>query len=291
MIKHDFAEVNGLRLHYAHAGEGPLILFCHGFPEFWYAWRRQLAEFGRDHLAVAPDLRGYNHSSKPESVEHYQSKHLIADIGAFARHFTDEKFVLVAHDWGGAAAWAFAIAHPERLKKLVIINAPHPVLFARELAHNRAQQEASQYIRFFRTGEAEEKLCADDFALLEKFAFGRWSNSNPFSQADRTAYREAWSQPGALTGGLNYYRAMRVEPPLPGDTLDLSSVVPSRYRVNVPTLVIWGERDKALLTSLLDGLDDFVPDLTLRRIPEGSHWVVHEHPERVNGFIREFLAR
>jgi pimeloyl-ACP methyl ester carboxylesterase len=291
MIKHDFADVNGLRLHYAHAGEGPLILFCHGFPEFWYAWRRQLAEFGRDHQAVAPDLRGFNLSSKPAPVEHYQTKHLIADIGAFAQHFTDEKFVLVAHDWGGAAAWAFAIAHPQRLRKLVIINAPHPVLFARELAHNRAQQEASQYMRFFRTGDAETKLSADSFAMLERLAFGVWSDSNPFSKEDRVAYREAWSRPGALTGGLNYYRAARVEPPLPGGTLDLSGIDPSRYVVNVPTLVLWGERDKALLTGLLDGLEDFVPDLTVRRIPEGSHWVVHEHPEQVNGFIREFLAR
>jgi pimeloyl-ACP methyl ester carboxylesterase len=127
--------------------------------------------------------------------------------------------------------------------------------------------------------------------MLEKFAFGLWSDSNPFSPEDRAAYREAWSRPGALTGGLNYYRAARVEPPLPGGTLDLSGIDASRYVVNVPTLVIWGERDKALLTGLLEGLDDFVPDLTVRRIPEGSHWVVHERPAEVNGFIREFLAR
>jgi pimeloyl-ACP methyl ester carboxylesterase len=291
MIQHDFAEVNGIRLHYAWAGSGPLMLFCHGFPEFWYAWRRQLAEFGRDHLAVAPDMRGHNLSSKPERLADYQTKHLVADIGALGRRFTDGKFVLVGHDWGGAAAWAYAVAHPETLRKLVIINAPHPVLFARELAQNRAQQEASQYMRFFPTAGAEEKLAANDFAMLEKFAFGLWSDSNPFSPEDRAAYREAWSQPGALTGGLNYYRAARAEPPLPGGTLDLSGFDPARYVVKVPTLVIWGERDRALLPGLLDGLEEFVPDLTVRRIPEGSHWVVHERSDRVNGLIREFIAR
>ena len=291
MFRHDFADVNGVRLHYASTGAGPLILFVHGFPEFWYAWRRQLAEFGRDHLAVALDTRGCNLSEKPEGIEHYQTKHLIADLRALARHLGREKFILVAHDWGGATAWAFAIAHPECVEKLVIINAPHPVIFARELAHNRAQQEASQYMRFFRTPGAEEKLSRDDFAMLEKFAFGLGLGKSPFDDETRTLYRAAWSQPGALTGGLNYYRAARLEPPLPGGTLDIAGLDPGRFAVNVPTLVIWGERDKALLTGNLDGLEEFVPDLTVRRIPDASHWVVHERTDEVNALIREFLAR
>ena len=292
MFKHDFADVNGVRLHYVSAGAGPLILFVHGFPEFWYAWRRQLKEFSRDHLAVAPDTRGYNLSSKPEGVEHYQTKHLIADLRALAHHLGHETFVLVAHDWGGAAAWAFAVAHPECVEKLVIINAPHPAIFARELAHNRAQQKASQYIRFFRTPGAEEKLSRDDFAMIEKFAFGLGlGGKSLFDDETRALYREAWSQPGALTGGLNYYRASRLEPPLPGGTLDISGIDPARFVVNVPTLVIWGERDKALLTGNLDGLEEFVPDLTVRRIPDASHWVVHERSDEVNDHIRAFLAR
>ena len=290
MIKHQFAEVNGVRLHYASAGSGPLILFVHGFPEFWYAWRRQLAEFGRDHLAVAPDTRGFSLSGKPEGVDQYQAKHLVADLRALARHLGHEKFVLVAHDWGGATAWAFAIAHPECVKKLVIINAPHPAIFARELANNRAQQEASQYMRFFRTPEAEEKLSRDNYAMLEKFAFGLGKGKSLFDDETLRLYREAWSQPGALTGGLNYYRASPLEPPLPGGTLDLSRLDPERFKVKVPTLVIWGERDKALLTGNLNGLEEFVPDLTVHRMPEASHWVVHERSDEVNRRIREFLA-
>jgi len=288
---HDFAEVNGVRLHYASAGDGPLILFVHGFPEFWYAWRRQISEFGRDYLAVAPDTRGFNLSSKPGAVDQYHVKFLIKDLRALARHLGHEKFVLVAHDWGGATAWALAIAHPDCIEKLIIINSPHPAIFARELAHNRAQQEASQYMRFFRTADAEAKLSRDNFAMLEKFAFGLGSGKKLFDEETLGRYREAWSQPSALTGGLNYYRASRLEPPLPGGTLDLSGLDPSRFVVNVPTLVIWGERDTALLTGNLEGLDQYVPDLTIRRIPEASHWIVHERSPEVNAHIREFLAR
>lgn len=291
VIEHRFAEVNGIRLHYACAGSGRLILFVHGFPEFWYAWRKQLAEFSHDYLAVAPDMRGYNRSSKPQEVEQYRSKHLVADLLALARHLGREKFTLVAHDWGGAVAWALAIAHPEVLDKLVIINSPHPVTFARELATNRAQQEASQYMRFFRTPEAEAKLCHDNFAMLEKFAFGIGSGRNFMDVETLRLYHEAWAQPGAVLGGLNYYRASKLEPPLPGGSLDLSRMDFDRFKVIVPTLVIWGERDKALLTGNLEGLDDYVRDLTVRRVPDASHWVVHERPALVNQYIREFLVR
>ena len=290
MFRHDYADVNGVRLHYVSASSGKLILFVHGFPEFWYAWRRQLEEFGRDHLAVALDTRGCNLSSKPDGLEHYRIKQLVADLRLLARHLGHEKFVLVAHDWGGATAWAFAIAHPECVEKLVIINAPHPGIFLRELAGNRAQQEASQYMRFFQRPDAAAKLSADNFAMLEKFAFGFGSGRNPFTEADLAAYREAWSQPGSLEAGLNYYRASRAIPPLPGGQMENAAFDPAHLMVRVPTLVIWGERDTALLSGNLDGLEAFVPDLTVRRVPEASHWIVHERPAEVNGYIREFLA-
>lgn len=290
MLSHEFADVNGVRLHYARAGAGKLMLFVHGFPEFWYGWRRQLAEFGRDHLAVAPDMRGYNFSSKPDGIEHYQVRHLVGDLRALARRLGHERFVLVAHDWGGAVAWALAIAHPECVEKLVIINAPHPVVFARALASDRAQQEASQYMRFLRTPDAEATLAADNFAMLETFAFGPSHPKSAFSDEDRRRYREAWARPGALTGGLNYYRAARLLPPRPGGPMDEPGFDPAQFVVKVPTLVIWGERDTALLPCNLDGLEAFIPDLTLRRIPTGTHWVVHEHPAEVNRLIREFLA-
>ena len=132
----DYANVNGVRLHYAHAGTGPLILFLHGFPEFWSCWTGQIEEFARDHHAVAPDLRGYNLSDRPPEVKQYRARVLVEDIRQLAAHFGPQKFVLVGHDWGGALAWGLAIAHPELLHKLVIVNSPHPVPFARELAHN-----------------------------------------------------------------------------------------------------------------------------------------------------------
>jgi pimeloyl-ACP methyl ester carboxylesterase len=291
VIEHRFAEVNGVKLHYACAGSGRLILFVHGFPEFWYAWRKQLAEFGHDYLAVAPDLRGYNRSSKPAEVEQYQVRHIVADLMALANHLGRDRFTLVAHDWGGAVAWALAIAHPEVVDRLVIINSPHPATFARELANNPAQQEASQYMRFFRKPEAEEKLCHDNFAMLEKFAFGIGTGRSFMDEDTRKLYREAWAQPGAVLGGLNYYRASRLEPPPTGGTLDLVRLKLDGLKVLVPTLVIWGERDKALLTGNLEGLDDYVRDLTVRRVPDATHWVVHERPALVNQYIREFLAR
>lgn len=262
-----FAHVNGLRLHYASAGEGPMILFAHGFPEFWYAWSSQLSEFSRCHRAVALDMRGYNLSSKPESVESYRMPHLVEDLRALAEHLGYGRFTLVGHDWGGAVAWAFALAHPECLDRLVILNAPHPAIFARELRGNPAQQRASAYFELFRSPAAEGILSRNNYAALTKIV----------APHGGSAYLEAWSQPGALTGGLNYYRAMR-------------SGAPDVPRISTPTLVIWGEKDSALLTGNLDGLEEHVEHLTVRRIPEGSHWVIHEYPQLVNAHIRAFLA-
>jgi pimeloyl-ACP methyl ester carboxylesterase len=291
-MEHQFADVNGIRMHYVTTGTGRLILFAHGFPEFWYAWKRQLDEFGKDHQAVAPDLRGYNLTSKPEGVENYRARHLVEDLRALAAHLGASKFVLVAHDWGGAVAWAFALAHPEKLEKLVIINSPHPGVFARELQSNPAQQEASQYMRMFCTAEAEEILSRNHYQALIEMALAHGLKRGYFDEADRRAYVEAWSQPGALTGGLNYYRASRFLPPVPGTPLPESKldVDVAALSVHVPTLVIWGERDIALLPGNLEGLAEFVPDLTIRRIPDANHWVVHQKPELVNRYIREFLS-
>ena len=278
-LDHQFADVNGIRLHYVTAGRGPLIVFVHGFPEFWYEWRRQLVEFARDHQAVAPDMRGYNLSGKPADLAQYRVPNMVEDLRALAVQLGHERFVLVGHDWGGVIAWAFGIAHPELLERLIIINAPHPAIFAREIRENPAQQRASRYMLTFRTPQAEGLLSSDNYAPLIE-ALSR-DLGERFTAADRAAYREAWSQPGALTGGLNYYRAARAGPS-GGDGAHLI--------VRVPTLVIWGERDEALLAGNLVGLERFVPDLTIERIPDGSHWVVNEQPERVNRLIRDFLG-
>jgi len=290
MLKQEYAEVNGQRLHYVTAGKGKLIMFVHGFPEFWYEWKNQLAEFGRDYQAVAPDMRGYNLSSKPAEVEQYQVKYLVEDLRALAEKLGHKKFILVAHDWGGAVAWAFAIAHPDYLEKLVIINAPHPGVFQRELQQNPAQQKASQYMLMFRSAQAEQILSANNYATLVQVVLGDGLKTGVFTDADKQAYIEAWSQPGALTGGLNYYRAARVGPP-DGDDKQVTNFAAalSSLEVKVPTLVIWGEKDTALLTGNLEGLDKFVPHLTIKRIADGSHWVIHEQPALINGYIREFI--
>lgn len=292
-----FVTVNGLRLHCVTAGKGPLILFLHGFPEFWYEWKDQLREFSKDHLAVAPDLRGYNLSDKPPAVSNYRVDLLLEDIRGLADHFRHgKKFVLVAHDWGGGLAWAFAIAHPEYLQKLVIINAPHPAIFSRLLANDPDQQKASQYMLLFRSAQAEETLSANNYALLVNAVLGGLLKSGAFTEADKQAYIKAWSQPGALTGGLNYYRAAKLGPPAPSDVAKEigasdTNIAPDLLKmiVRVPTLVIWGEKDEALITRNLDGLNEFVPNLIVKRFPDASHWVVHEKPDQLNRCIRDFI--
>jgi pimeloyl-ACP methyl ester carboxylesterase len=289
-IHHDYASVNGVRLHYAHAGRGPLILFLHGFPEFWYCWRKQLEDFGGDHLAVAPDLRGFNLSDRPADVKRYKARILVEDVRQLAGHFGQEKFVLVGHDWGGAVAWAYAMAHPQSLRKLVIVNSPHPVAFARELAHNRAQQDASQYMNLFRTDKAERVLSENNYERLAKMTLESWGRGS-FDAAEKAAYVEAWSQPGALTGSLNYYRASPLYPPVGEDPgAKALQLDPADFMVRVPTLIVWGMRDQALLPGNLDGLETCVPDLRIERLPEATHWVMHDEPQRLNQLIREFIG-
>ena len=312
-IRHEFADVNGVRLHYAIArpdglassesagGANPvsakMIVFLHGFPEFWYAWRKQLGEFGRDFIAVAPDMRGHNLSSKPAAVEEYSIAKLVGDVRALIEHIAREHHLrantccLVGHDWGGIVAWCVAMAFPELVDRLIIINAPHPKIFARELRENPAQQEASQYMLVFRSPQAEAMMSANRFAVMQESILGEGIRQGYISEADRAAYVEAWSQPGALTGGLNYYRAAEAGPTTrPGqDTLNWKEGIAS-FEVKMSTLVIWGEKDPYLLSANLNGLEKYVPNLKIERIPDATHWVVHEKPERVNRLIRDFVA-
>jgi pimeloyl-ACP methyl ester carboxylesterase len=245
---------------------------------------------------VAPDLRGYNLSEKPAGLEAYRVPALLEDIRWLADHFRQgRKFVLVAHDWGGALAWGFAIAHPELLERLVIINAPHPAIFRELLMNDAGQQQASQYMLMFQTPGAEAMLLANDCAILVGNVLGGMLRSGVMTEADRAEYVKAWQQPGALTGGLNYYRANGVGPPAPGETtvpaaVHAFGVDAAQMKVRVPTLVIWGEKDTALTVKNLEGLEKYVPQLTIRRVPEGSHWVVHEKTAEVNGYIREFIG-
>jgi pimeloyl-ACP methyl ester carboxylesterase len=301
-LSHEYADVNGVRLHYVRAGSGPLIVFLHGFPEFWYEWHNQIAEFSRDHTAAAPDMRGYNLSSKPVDLSAYQMPQLVEDVRALTsgllKSTGGSTFTLVAHDWGGVVAWVFAALHPEMLDKLVIVNAPHPTIFAKLLREDPAQQRASGYMLMFRSPQAEATLSADSYAALTAAVLGDGLKDGTVTPADKAAYIDAWSQPGALTGGLNYYRASGVGPVTPAAStastpapLDVNLAPVQPLIVRVPTLVIWGEKDTALLPSNLDGLGEVVQKLTVRRVPDGTHWVVREKPADVNRLIRDFLSQ
>ena len=190
-----YADVNGVRLHYVSVGTGKLVMFVHGFPEFWSEWENQLTDIGTDYQAVAPDMRGYNLSSKPTDVERYHIKDLTEDLRALAEFLEHKKFSLVAHDWGGAVAWAFAMRYPDWLEKLIIINSPHPAVFARELLHNPKQQKASQYMLMFRSPDAEFLLSQNNYAGLLA-AVSQFGSKWKMTAADRNKYIEAWSQPG-----------------------------------------------------------------------------------------------
>jgi pimeloyl-ACP methyl ester carboxylesterase len=253
-------------------------------------WRDQLLEFSKDYLAVAPDMRGYNLSSKPEELTQYQPPHMVEDLRVLVeKHFGRKKFILVGHDWGGVVAYPFANMHPNLVEKLIIINAPHPNVFGRLLSNNKDQQSSSQYVLFFRSKNAEDFLSANDYQNLFNAVV---TSEMEFNEDDRQIYKDAWSQPGALTGGLNYYRAGGLRPPSQGE--DISELASEQLDSNpvmieVPTLVIWAEKDTALTVHNLEGLEEFILDLTIKRIPEGSHWVINEQPERINLLIRDFL--
>ena len=293
-FRDETVDCSGVKLHCGIAGEmrgsagRGLMLFLHGFPEFWAAWRGPMEYFAaRGWLCVAPDLRGYNLSDKPEGVEAYKAKHLVADVLALGAHYSGnggkDKFVLVAHDWGGAVAWATAIAHPQRLAKLVMINSPHPYLFWRELTNNPAQQKASEYMNVFRLPKAERVLSDNGYQRLLA-SFGH------LPEAWRKELVGAWSQPGALTGGLNFYRASPLYPPTADDPgAKKFQFKPEDFMVRVPTLVLWGDRDTALLPGCVEGLSQCVPDLKLVRVPDASHWIVHEKLDMVCREIGAFV--
>jgi epoxide hydrolase 4 len=287
-----WADVDGVRLHYVSNGEGPLVLMLHGFPQFWWLWRRQVADLGTDRRAVALDMRGYNLSSAPQEVEAYRMRHLLADVLGVAEHLGAERFVLVGHDWGGIVAWAFAIKYPELLERLVICDAPPPFTWGRELERTPRQREAVRYMADFSRPAplAEELVTANDFAAMEALAIGRGLEQGYLDEDDRDLYREAWSMPGTLTGGLNYYRAARM-----GDQVQFGQPAESQeamrsMRVEVPTLVIWGTDDRFLLPGLTDGIEEWVPDVRVEMLPGAGHWVPQERADDVTRLIREFAA-
>lgn len=284
---------NGTRLHFASAGEKgrPLMLFVHGFPEFWYEWKGQLAEFGQDYFAVAPDLRGFNLSDMPTDVSAYKARHIVDDLRLLIAHLGYEKAVVVAHDWGGAICWNMAIALPALFEKLIIVNSPHPYLFMQALKHDPGQKSSSEYMNWLRNPGSEQALAKDEFTLMDGFFNGMGQEDAGWFDAEtRAAYHACWAR--GLTGGVNYYRASPLHPPTEANPGPLQlKLDPADFQVKVTTRIIWGENDKALPKTLLDGIENFVDDIQIQRIPEGSHWVIHEQPDRVNRLIRQFMQQ
>ena len=289
---------NGIELSCRAAGRAgdPVLLFLHGFPEAAFVWDELLEHFADRYRCVAPNLRGYERSSAPADVEAYRAKHLVGDISALIDALGGQLEALVAHDWGGALAWGLAAQRPEAIRRLVIINSPHPATFLRELRESPAQQAASAYMNFLCRPDAEALLSENDFARLWPFftAMGAADASREgggwLDEAMRERYRAVWKT--SLRGGCNYYRASPLRPPLSADDPVMKvEFAPAAVTSHVPTLVIWAEDDVALPVALLDGLEAYVPQLRVVRVPGATHWIIHERPALVSAEIERALAR
>jgi len=282
---HDTVETNGVRLHVVTAGpeDGDLVVLLHGFPEFWYSWRHQipaLVEAG--YRVVAPDMRGYNRSEKPSGVDAYHIDELVSDVAGLVHAFDRETAHIVGHDWGGLVAWQTAIDRPGVVDRLAVLNAPHPTKYERALRSNPAQLAKSWYVGFFQLPELPERtLGALDFEAIERMLGDGTVRPDAFSETDIERYKTAFGQPGARTAALNYYRALARR----NAKLTLTGGGVGDLPVRASTLLIWGERDAALDVSLTEGLQEWVPDIRVERLPEASHWVQFDAPERVNELL------
>ena len=269
--------------------DGEALIFLHGFPESHRTWRHQLAALCDDYFVVAPDQRGYAGSSKPPRVEDYEPSKPVADLIALADALELERFTLVGHDWGGAIAWLAALKHPDRIARLVIANAPHPLLFQRTLIDDPEQRAASQYIRTFRDPAFETKLGAMGLEKFFEISFMRSADAQLLSEEEKEVYLDQWRTPGAFTAMLNWYRASSIVVPKPDERVERPAFLDAPFpSLRMPVLVIWGMRDTALLPVQLDGLSAFVDDLVVVEVDAG-HFVTWEAPDEVNAAIRAFL--
>ena len=256
------------------------VVLLHGFPEAAFVWDPLLLALGGLARCVAPNLRGYEHSSAPPELQAYRAKHLVQDIDALIESLGGRIDVLVAHDWGGGVAWNLAALRPERMGALVIVNSPHPGALLRELRDSPAQRAASAYMDQLVEPDAAARLAANDFAPLWA-SLQRGRSASWLNDALRARYRAVWSR--GLEGALNYYRASPLRPGAPDlQRLELPATV---VQVRVPTTIVWGMNDHALLPGLLGGLEQWVSSLHVQRVPDASHWIVHEQPEVVRDAI------
>lgn len=281
--KHEFIRANGIRFHYVTAGTGPLVLLLHGFPQFWYAWRRQIPDLARRFRVVAPDLRGYGDSDKPSRVSDYRAEVLAADVAGLIGALGEKKAAVVGHDWGGGAAWAAAVHRPEVVDRLVVLNCPHPLMMARAFRSDWRQLLRSWYMFFFQLPVLPERMLLRGGAAFLDGAFsGSAINKAAFTAADILEYKKALLKPGAASGALGYYRAAFRNP------LALRGL----RNITAPTLLIWGEEDAALGKELTLGMEPFFESsFEIRYVPGCGHWVGEEQPELVNRLLLDFLAR
>lgn len=272
------------------ADDAPAIIFLHGFPESARTWRFQMEALANDYRVIAPDQRGFARSSKPPEVSDYSHDKPIGDLIALADALGIDRFTLVGHDWGGAIAWAAALAHPQRIERLAIVNAPHPLVFQRSMIDDMGQRQASQYIRAFRTPGMEKHIAGDLDNFFDK-TFGHSGVGPETSAEDKAAYLDEWSQPGAIEAMLNWYRAAAIVVPAMDETPERPAYLDLPFpKIAMPVLVIWGMGDKALTPSQLEGLDDLVEDLTLVKVADAGHFVTWEKPEAVTEALRAFLG-
>ena len=278
-VLHRTVDIGEVRLHCAEMGQGPLVLLLHGFPECWVSWRNQMpALAAAGFRAVAPDLRGYGKSDKPPGLDAYRIEVLARDVARLVEALGAERAHVVGHDWGGAVAWFFAMWHPERLDRLAILNAPHPSRYSRARKLPR-QWLRSSYILFFQIPWLPEALLRAGDSLVLRQLF-RYDPERPgaYTAGDIDEIVAAAREPGALTGMLAWYRAMIQRP------------THTRWKpISRPVQVVWGEKDRYLLRDIAEPGRDWVPDLRFAPIPEASHWVQADAPEKVNGLLIDFL--
>jgi pimeloyl-ACP methyl ester carboxylesterase len=259
----------------------------HGFPDFWYVWRFQIPELAKHFRVVAPDLRGYNKTEKPEGVENYRLNLLAGDILGLINALGEEKAIIIGHDWGGVIAWSLAAFNPDRVEKLVTLNAPHPNAYTTRTRFSLRQLQKSWYVFFFQTPNIPERvLSQNNYIFLKHMIRSSFIKKEALTDKDLEVYTKAWSQPGALTSAMNYYRAN-----LNPATL-FQREITSFPRISVPTLVIWGEEDTALSRRLIENTEEFVSaPYSIKYLADCGHWVQIEQPRFVLKYVSEFLKR
>jgi pimeloyl-ACP methyl ester carboxylesterase len=282
-LEHAHIPTNGITLHVVQAGppDGPLVILLHGYPEFWYSWRKQIDPLVEKGYRVwIPDQRGYNLSDKPQGIAAYNLAETSADVIGLMDAAGRDQAVVVGHDWGAAVAWWAGMKYRERLEKLIVLNVPHPIVSGRTIRRHPIQRRKSWYIFFFQIPWLPERLVRlNHWRGLVEYGLGS-ANPGTFSEADLEEYRRAWSQPGAMTAMINWYRAARRTPPK----------LPPNRLISTPMLIIWGVHDRYLIREAAQMSLDFCENARLEYVETATHWVQHEQPKHVNQLMLDFLA-